>query len=56
MTKTSPGSPVLFISMLLVGAGVATRFGYLGVLSPVAFWLVVAGFTLLWLGVVLRGR
>jgi len=47
MKLTPPTFCVWLIALLLGGAGIAARLGYVPVLAAHAFWLVVAGFVLL---------
>ena len=47
MKLTPPTFGVWLIALLLGGGGIAARLGYVPVLAPHAFWLVVAGFVLL---------
>lgn len=47
MKLTPPTFGVWLIALLLGGGGIAAKFGYVPVLAPHAFWLVVAGFVLL---------
>ena len=47
MKLTPPTFGVWLIALLLGGGGIAAKFGYVPVLAPHAFWLVVAGFGLL---------
>jgi hypothetical protein len=47
MKLTPPTFGVWLIAVLLGGAGIAARLGYVPVLAVHAFWLVVAGFVLL---------
>jgi hypothetical protein len=47
MKLTPPTFGVWLIALLLGGAGIAARLGYVPVLAVHAFWLVVAGFVLL---------
>jgi len=46
MKLTPPTFGVWLIALLLGGGGIAAKFGYVPVLAPHAFWLVVAGFAL----------
>lgn len=55
MALTPPSFPVFFFAILFGAAGVATKFGYLAILTPFAFWLVVIGLVLLLIGVLFRG-
>lgn len=47
MKLTPPTFGVWLIALLLGGGGIAAKFGYVPILAPHAFWLVVAGFGLL---------
>ncbi|WP_157062481.1 hypothetical protein [Pseudoxanthomonas dokdonensis] len=47
MKLTPPTFGVWLIAVLVGGAGIAARFGYIPALAAHAFWLVVAGFILL---------
>lgn len=47
MKLTPPTFGVWLIALLLGAGGIAARFGYIPVLAPHAFWLVVGGFGLL---------
>lgn len=55
MALTPPSLPIFFFAFLFGAAGVATKFGYLTMLAPFAFWLVVIGLALLLIGVLFRG-
>jgi hypothetical protein len=47
MRLTPPTFGVWLIALLLGCGGIAARLGYLPMLAPHAFWLVVGGFGLL---------
>jgi hypothetical protein len=52
---TAPSTPAFLISLLLGGAGIAGKLGYLGIAAPNAFWLLTVAFVLLLLSTIFRG-
>jgi hypothetical protein len=55
MNLSSPSSGTFFLSLLLGAVGVAARFGYIPILHPYSFWIVVAGLAVLLLGNLFKG-
>jgi hypothetical protein len=52
---TPPSTPAFLISLLLGGAGIAGRLGYLALAAPNAFWLLTTAFALLLLSTLFKG-
>jgi hypothetical protein len=52
---SAPTAGMFFLSLLLGGIGVAAKLGYIPVLVPYAFWLVVAGLVALLIGNLFKG-
>lgn len=52
---TPPSTPAFLISLLLGGAGIAGRLGYLALAAPNAFWLLTTAFVLLLLSTLFKG-
>ncbi len=52
---TPPSTPAFLISLLLGGAGIAGKLGYLSVAAPNAFWLLTVAFVLLLLSTLFKG-
>jgi hypothetical protein len=55
MKLTPPTKLVFWISTVLSALGLIGSFVSLPIVSPNAFWFVVVGNILLWLGVALKG-
>jgi hypothetical protein len=55
MKLTPPKNITFWISVILVVAGLLGYLKVLAFLSPFAFWLVLAGFVLLFLGNLVKG-
>jgi hypothetical protein len=55
MKITPPTKGTLWISAILAVLGIIASFITIPFLSGFAFWLVVAGYVLLFLGIVLKG-
>jgi hypothetical protein len=51
---TPPSTAAWLVSLLLGGAGIAGKLGYLGVAAPNAFWLLATAFALLILSTVFK--
>jgi hypothetical protein len=51
---TPPSNAAFLISVLLGGAGIAGKLGYLGMAAPNAFWLLALAFGLLLLSTLLK--
>jgi hypothetical protein len=51
---TAPSSAAFLISLLLGGAGIAGKLGYLSIAAPNAFWLLALAFGLLVLSTLLK--
>ncbi len=51
---TPPSTAAFLISLLLGGAGIAGKLGYLSVAAPNAFWLLALAFGLLVLSTLLK--
>ena len=52
---TPPSTPAFLISLLLGGAGIAVKLGYLAIAAPNAFWLLTTAFVLLLLSTLFKG-
>lgn len=52
---TPPSTAAWLVSLLLGGAGIAGKLGYLSVAAPNAFWLLATAFVLLLLSTVFKG-
>ena len=55
MKRSAPTRPVWLISLILAALGVLATFVAIPVVSANAFWFVVAGYVLLFLGTILKG-
>jgi len=55
MRLNAPKKTVFWISVVLAGLGILGSLVSLPVISGIAFWLVVIGYVLLFLGNVLKG-
>jgi hypothetical protein len=55
MKLTPPRNITFWISVILVVAGLLGYFKVLAFLSPYAFWLVLVGFVVLFLGNLVKG-
>ncbi|HEY3427196.1 MAG TPA: hypothetical protein VGK83_00865 [Acidimicrobiia bacterium] len=54
MRLTPPTTGTFTLSVLAIVAGIATHYGYIGVLAPYEFALLAGGAALLVIGVVFR--
>ena len=52
---TPPSTAAWLVSLLLGGAGIAGKLGYLSVAAPNAFWLLATAFVLVLLSTVFKG-
>lgn len=55
MKRSAPTYPVWLISLILAALGVIGSFIAIPFVSAYAFWLVVVGYVLLFLGTILKG-
>mgnify|MGYP001166956294 CR=1 FL=1 len=56
MKLSAPTQPLFVVSLVLAGLGLLGRFAVIQVISPNAYWLLLAGYVVLLVGVVLKGR
>ena len=55
MRLTPPTKNVFYVSVAVAVVALIAQFGVIGFLAPFAFWLALAAFVLLALGVALKG-
>ena len=55
MKLTPPSLFAWLVAVVLGGAGIAAKLGYLAAATPYMFWLVAAGFLVLVLATLVRG-
>jgi hypothetical protein len=52
---TPPGSTTVIISLIVFILGVIGAMTFISILSPLSFWLCLAGYLLLLAGVLMKG-
>lgn len=56
MKLSAPTQPLFIVSLVLAGLGLLGRLAVIEFVSPNAYWLVLAGYAVLAVGVVFKGR
>ena len=52
---TPPGSTTVIVSLIVFILGIIGALAFVPILSPLSFWLLIAGYLLLLAGVLMKG-